>query len=204
MKKKLVLVFCLWQSGCVPNNGTQTRKNNMTKTLENIEKNIVSILKELDQKTVSRSKVIEVEEQCKPGQFRTVFMRRELKLTKAGKAQYGKLFQVSSFQIQAGIEYENQAKLQAARDAGEVFKATRPDYAQRIEGFKSIVQNKKDQSKFYLSGGRQGNLGGFITDEQGNQYNKEDLLDVLYSSEKQPKGKQLWTRINLENLIELN
>ena len=196
--------FCAYGNLDVfPINGTQTRKNIMTKTLENIEKNIVSILKAMETKTVSQVDAVNVEEQCKAGQFRTVFMRRELKLTKAGKAQYGKLFQVSSFQIQAGIEYENQAKLKAAREAGETFKATRPDYAQRMEGFKSIVQNKKDSSKFYLSGGRMGNLGGFITDEQGNQYNKSDLLDVLYSSEKQPKGKQLWTRVSLDNLIEL-
>jgi len=203
MKKKLVPVLCLWQSGRVPDKRDATTKKIMTKTLENIEKNIVSILKAMETKTVSQADAVDVEEQCKAGQFRTVFMRRELKLTKAGKAQYGKLFQVSSFQIQAGIEYENQAKLKAAREAGETFKATRPDYAQRMEGFKSIVQNKKDQSKFYLSGGRMGNLGGFITDENGTQYNKTDLLDVLYSSEKQAKGKQLWTRISLDNLIEL-
>ena len=188
-----------------PINGTNSKI--MNKKLENIKNNIDTILTGIrsgDSKIDSET----VENLCPSGQIRTVYMARPLKLNKAGKALYPQgLEKVSAFQIQPGIEYEKKARVIAGRADGSMPKATRPDWAKYVDGSRCLMEHKKDSSRRYLAAGTIDNpssyLGHFIADADGEVYNYETVSDYLLASEKTKKESRPWTRIALENIIEL-
>ena len=179
-------------------------KQKQMKNLETILKNIATIIAKIKQWNAS-----EVEAICGAGQMRSVYMRRPVKVTKACPWQ---VFKVSGFQMQCGIKYANRAKVIAAKANGEVGTLTRPDYAKKMDGFRSVMVNRKDAEKgvakptYYLCGGIvEGNhYGSHFVDDKGNELTKAQVEPFLYASE-QPKGEAPnWTRIKLQNLIVIN
>ena len=179
----------------------------MNKKLENIKNNIGNILVGLrSQKDSMDSETIE--SQCPAGQIRTVYMARPLKLNMAGKAMFPKgLEKVSAFQIQPGIEYEKKAKVIAGRADGSMPKAKRPDWAKYVDGLRCIMEHKKDPSRRYLAAGLIDNassyLGHFIADQEGQVWDYNTVSDYLLGSEKTKKESRPWTRIDIDNIIEL-
>ena len=180
--------------------------------LKNIMKNIATIIA-----SVKKWNIAQVEAQCKAGQIRTVYMKRPVLVTKAAP---WKVFKVSAFQLQCGIEYERRAKVITAKASGTVGSLQRQDYAKRIPGFLSVMVNRKDvegrngktqaeklhnqcNPVHYLCGGlvEGRHLGTHLVDKQGNPLSKLEVLPFLYSQELNDTPP-LWTRIKFANLIK--
>lgn len=188
--------------------GTNQSKD-MNKKLNTIKDNIKTILGGLrEAKGFFAFKPEDIENNCQAGQFRTVYMSRPVKLKKAGKERFPKgLEKVSAFQVQVGIEYEKKAKVIQGRKDGSMPKATRPDWAEYVNGSDCLMRHKTDHSRVYLAAGMVDNPsfkgGSFITDREGNIFELENIRELVLASELETKAQRPWTRIDISNIIEL-